>query len=38
MNCLGLKLDFNKSSTLRDVCMCLGVIIERKNYDIFDRE
>jgi len=30
------ELNFGRVAALRDVCICTGIVLERKNYDIFD--
>ena len=30
------KFPFQKLATLREVCLSVGLVLERKNYDIFD--
>lgn len=30
------KFPFQKIATLRDVCLSVGLVLEKKNYDMFD--
>lgn len=30
------KFPFQKIATLRDLCLCVGLVLERKNYDIIE--